>query len=322
MLKSLSFSILFIFALNASANDILYNRLDKLYDTDKKQCLVVVKRYIKYFQKQAVPFYYATLLYSEKSEKSRNEKGQYLHLRKAIGYAIQFEEIEDEELMHKVEWTNLKGELNSSINLLIDKLSASNDFALSERLSAKQSEFNHEYSNVATADISNNNAIVEVFNTSNSSKLFYGMPTGSEVILSSNKTGEQELLGYINAERKNLGMLPLEWEEGLAKASRYHSYDLGTQNYFNHSTYDRKNGKLVKIGGTFDRIKKFYSKSFVNSENIAAGSEKPYNTYMQWYNSKGHYENMFNPESTKIGIGTYYVEDSPFGYYWSMCTAL
>jgi len=133
MLKSLSFSLLFIFALNASANDILYNRLDKLYDTDKKQCLVVVKRYIKYFPKQAVPFYYATLLYSEKSEKSRNEKGQYLHLRKAIGYAIQFEEIEDEELMHKVEWTNLKGELNSSINLLIDKLSASNDFALSER---------------------------------------------------------------------------------------------------------------------------------------------------------------------------------------------
>ncbi|MGY8927032.1 MAG: hypothetical protein ACKVJC_07035, partial [Flavobacteriales bacterium] len=60
MLKSLSFSLLFIFALNASANDILYNRLDKLYDTDKKQCLVVVKRYIKYFPKQAEPFYYAT----------------------------------------------------------------------------------------------------------------------------------------------------------------------------------------------------------------------------------------------------------------------
>ena len=322
MLKSLSISLLLIFALNASANDILYNRLDKLYETDKKQCLVAVKRYIKYFPKQASPLYYATLLYSEKSENSKNERGQYLHLRKAIGYAIQFEGIEDVELMEKVEWINVKGELNSSINLLIEKLSATNDFALSERLLAKQSEFNNEYSVVSTTDIANSNAIVEVFNTSNSSKLFYGMPSGSEVILSSNKAGEQELLGYINTEREKLGMLPLEWEEELAQASRYHSYDLGTQNYFNHSTYDRKDGKLVKIGGTFDRIKKFYSKSFVNSENIAAGSEQPYDTYMQWYNSKGHYENMFNPESTKIGIGTYHVEGSPFGHYWSMCTAL
>ena len=322
MKKILSAVVISLFALNASANDILYNRLDKLYETDKKQCLVVVKRYIKYFPKQASPLYYATLLYSEKSEKSKNERGQYLHLRKAVGYAIQFERIEDKELMDKVEWINVKGELNSSINVLINKLSATNDFALSERLSAKQSEFNNEYIAVTTMDKTNNNAIVEVFNSSNSSKLFYGMPSGSEMILSSNKAGEQELLGYINAEREKQGMLPLEWEEELAQASRYHSYDLGTQNYFNHSTYDRKNGKLVKIGGTFDRIKKFYSKSFVNSENIAAGSQKPHDTYMQWYNSKGHYENMFNPESTKIGIGTYYVEDSPFGHYWSMCTAL
>jgi len=152
--------------------------------------------------------------------------------------------------------------------------------------------------------------------------MFFGIPNGTEVVISAILIMiAGALLEYINKERETFGMVKLDWEEGMARACRYHAFDLGSQNYFNHSTYDRKNGDLVKVGGTFDRIKKFYSASYVNSENIAAGNSDAYGTYMQWYNSPGHYENMFNPESTKVGIGVAYVKDSTFGHYWSIFTA-
>ena len=82
-----------------------------------------------------------------------------------------------------------------------------------------------------------------------------------------------------------------------------------------------KNGKFVKIGGTFERIRLFYHDSFANSENIAAGNATPEETYQQWYESKGHNENMFNSSSTKVGIGYYHVPGRTYGHYWVFCTA-
>ena len=156
----------------------------------------------------------------------------------------------------------------------------------------------------------------------NSGTEFFGMPTGNEIVASSSPQGEKDILKIINKARIEKGMSELEWDEDLANAARYHAYDLATQDYFDHASFDRSGGKLVQVGGTFDRIKKFYSKSFVNSENIAAGNESAQATYMQWYNSKGHYENMFNESSKKVGLGVFYDPDSVFGYYWVFCTAL
>ncbi|MBL1279146.1 MAG: CAP domain-containing protein [Fluviicola sp.] len=332
MKNTLSTLIVILISFSSFSSNILFNRLDKLYSKDKKKCLVVAKRYMELMPKQSASYYFASIVYKYKAENARNSRGEYLHLKKAIGYAVQFEEKNDEDLQNEVNWLYTKAELNEDAVALISTLRENNEFAFSERLGTQLSKMNNEFfsEELAATELSNSeftstevskNEISEVFTASNSTKMFFGMPSGNEVIQSESESGEQELLGYINAERKKLGMVPLEWAEGLAKASRYHAYDLGTQNYFNHSTYDRKNGKLVKVGGTFDRIAKFYSASFVNGENIAAGNESPRQTYMQWFNSKGHYDIMFNPISTKIGIGVYYVEDSPFGYYWSMSTA-
>ena len=118
-----------------------------------------------------------------------------------------------------------------------------------------------------------------------------------------------------------LHLPPLVWNEDLAKAARYHAHDLGSQKYFDHNTYDRVDNELVAIGSTFDRIKKFYDKTHVNSENIAAGNESPNKTYLQWYNSVGHNENMFNASSRFVGIGFCQVPNSPHEYYWVFCTA-
>ena len=150
----------------------------------------------------------------------------------------------------------------------------------------------------------------------------FGMPSGNENVHSSNLAEEQALLLLINKERQKLGMEPLIWEEKLAKAARYHAFDLASQKYFDHNTYDRVNGELVKVGGTFTRIGRFYNASSLNSENIAAGSEAAYGTYIQWFDSKGHYNNMFNKQSKKVGIGFYYDENAPLKFYWVFCTAM
>lgn len=44
-------------------------------------------------------------------------------------------------------------------------------------------------------------------------------------------------------------------------------------------------------------------------------------TCQQWYTSKGHYDNMFNSSSKKVGIGVCHIPRSPYGYYWVFCTA-
>jgi uncharacterized protein YkwD len=113
----------------------------------------------------------------------------------------------------------------------------------------------------------------------------------------------------------------LVWNDDLARACRYHANDMAAQDYFTHDSQDLVNGKTVSVGDAFERIGKFYSKTFVNSENIAAGSSDAAGTYDQWYNSPGHYDNMFNRSSKKAAIGMAKDPESPWGYYWVFCTA-
>lgn len=150
---------------------------------------------------------------------------------------------------------------------------------------------------------------------------FFGLPTGSEEIPSHSVQKEKEVVRLINVERQKRGMNELVWEEDLARAARYHAYDMATQGYFDHDSYDSLNGDLVEIGGAFERMRKFYTKTFINSENLAAGSSTAYDTYQQWFFSKGHNANMFNKSSAKVGVGVYYDPKSPWKYYWAFCTA-
>ncbi len=322
MLKPLSIAFIFCFVQNVSASEIIFNRLNNLYKQDAKKCLVVAKRYIKYLPNNGTSFFFASKIHEDKAVSSKTSRGKYLHIKRAINFASDFECKSNDALKVLAEWSNFKSELIQTAATIITLLSENNQFDLRERLSSSVASLNNEYFDIEfeTEEVEKNE-INELHKSLNSTLTFSGMPDGTELVKSASLSGEKALLKCINTERIKQGLVPLEWQEDLAKASRYHAYDLGSQNYFNHSTYDRKDGKLVKIGGTFERIKKFYSASYVNSENIAAGNSTAYATYLQWYNSPGHYANMFNPESTKIGIGVSYLEDSPFGYYWSMCTA-
>lgn len=325
------------------SRDLLFNRLEKLHKKDQKKCLEVAQRYMKQSPEKAAPYYFASIIYDAKSGKSRTTEGKYRNMKRAIGYAVSFEEKTDEELIIKVNWIEYREALSERTSRILSKLEAEEKtefvddlLAQFQKLDGTQELFSDEpvredvvefeeeivaaddIAIVPESDESAGNLIVN-----GSSKIqFFGLPKGNEMIVSADVAEEQKVLVLINKERVRLGMSPLEWDENLANAARYHAYDLATQDYFDHQSYDRKSGKLVQVGGTFDRIKKFYSASFVNSENIAAGNQSAEGTYEQWFTSEGHYENMFNESSQKVGLGVFYDPNSTYGYYWVFCTAL
>ncbi len=167
-------------------------------------------------------------------------------------------------------------------------------------------------------NILDNNELLlnESNNNSNPAKYSaFGKPSGQENVPSSNINEEMKFVEILNQERKRKGLSVLEIDENLCRAARYHSYDMGVQEYFEHASYDRNNnGNLVKVCGTFDRIRVFGS---CNAENIAAGRDNAESTYTQWFNSPGHNRNMFDKNWTRIGVGYVKVDDSPYTHYWT-----
>jgi uncharacterized protein YkwD len=146
---------------------------------------------------------------------------------------------------------------------------------------------------------------------------FHINPSGKEEITPQFAEQETKFICYLNTQRVKRKLKPLRINSQLMKAARYHAADMATEGYFNHDTHNIIKGKTVKTMNTFDRVAKFYP-GFTNCENIAAGSTDYIGVYNQWFNSPGHKENMFNATSDIIGVGCYYVEKSPFGYYWVM----
>jgi len=144
----------------------------------------------------------------------------------------------------------------------------------------------------------------------------YGFPRGDENVPSSSINEEIIFVNLLNKARKEKGMSELKINQDLCRAARYHSFDMGKQNYFEHASYDRNEstGRLEKVCGTFTRINKF-AKSY--GENIAAGNGTGERTYEQWYNSPGHYENMFNPKFKTIGVGYVKIAGSKYNHYWT-----
>lgn len=130
-----------------------------------------------------------------------------------------------------------------------------------------------------------------------------------------NATYEQEVLDLVNSERASRGIPPLKRVTALDYAARYHSADLGQDNYFSHDSYDRENGSLVFECGTWDRISSFYPSA--SGENIAGGYNSPKSVMNAWMNSEGHRNNILNSNYKTIGVGYYAVKGSSYYHYWT-----
>ena len=108
---------------------------------------------------------------------------------------------------------------------------------------------------------------------------------------------------------------PYKRVSDLDRAARYHSGDMGQDNYFDHNTYDRSGGNLVSVCDTWTRIGKYYTGAM--GENIAAGYSTPQDVMNGWMNSSGHRNNILSTNNWEIGVGYANVSGSTYHAYWT-----
>lgn len=122
---------------------------------------------------------------------------------------------------------------------------------------------------------------------------------------------EQQVVELVNAQRlANGGLPPYKRVDELDAAARYHATDMGQDNYFDHDSYDRVKGSLVKVCSWSARVSTYYSG--VDGENIAADYADPASVMTGWMSSRGHKANILG-SAWEIGVGYF----SGSGDYWS-----
>lgn len=115
---------------------------------------------------------------------------------------------------------------------------------------------------------------------------------------------EQQVVELTNNERVERGLDPLKADANLSKMAREKSRDMSANNYFSHTS--------PNYGSPFDMMKSWGITYSHAGENIARGQRTPEEVVNGWMNSKGHRENILNPDFTHIGVG--YIAE---GNYWT-----
>lgn len=119
----------------------------------------------------------------------------------------------------------------------------------------------------------------------------------------------QMMLRLVNQARCEAGVPPLALNPQLNQASRLHSVDMATNDYFSHIGQDgRTPGQRASAAG--------YTGSYIH-ENIAAGSGTVAATFNQWWESTEHRNNILNSGLREMGIGFAYSASSEYKNYWT-----
>ena len=120
---------------------------------------------------------------------------------------------------------------------------------------------------------------------------------------------ELMFLALINDYRAQNGLPALSLNLTLGEAADFHSQDMATSGYFEHTAPN---------GTTFDQnILNFGYSGETMGENIAAGMESAAEVLAVWQSSPEHNAGMLNPSFNEIGIGRHYEPSSQYGWYWT-----
>ena len=113
----------------------------------------------------------------------------------------------------------------------------------------------------------------------------------------------EEMLAYVNRERRKRGLEPLRISRKLMEAAATRAEEI-TQTF----SHTRPNGEpchsLIENG------------EYTMGENIAAGMGSPGEAVAQWMESPGHRANILNEDYTEMGVGYVYWEGSEYVHYW------
>lgn len=118
---------------------------------------------------------------------------------------------------------------------------------------------------------------------------------------------QNQVLDLVNQERIKRGLNKLTLDTKLSNVANIKSQDMVNKNYFDHNS--------PTYGSPFDMMKKFGINYKSAGENIAQGQKTPQEVMNAWMNSKGHRENILNPNFTKLGVGV--AKDNNKGLYWT-----
>lgn len=118
---------------------------------------------------------------------------------------------------------------------------------------------------------------------------------------------QNEMLGYINAERQANGLALLTLTKVLCDGAYLKSKDMAVNNYFSHTS--------PTYGSPFDMMKSLGISYSAAGENIAINSSIK-GAHDAFMNSSGHRANILNPGYGKLGLGIYQQGSSLYITQW------
>jgi uncharacterized protein YkwD len=125
---------------------------------------------------------------------------------------------------------------------------------------------------------------------------------------------EQEVLELVNAQRREHGLVELRPSATLADAARLHARDMAQDDYVEHDSFDRTQGRLMKTCEWSKRVLWFVPDEHQLAENIAAGASTPQEVVDGWMRSPVHRRNVLGTALTELGVG--YWAGGSAGFYW------
>ena len=111
-----------------------------------------------------------------------------------------------------------------------------------------------------------------------------------------------KVVELVNDERAAAGVHPLEASDDLFKIAQFRCDDMAVNYYFSHEspTYGDLEALFNRFGIEFSII----------GENIAMGHMSPEQVMHAWMESKGHRDNILDPDYDYIGVGLVIAEDN------------
>ena len=124
-------------------------------------------------------------------------------------------------------------------------------------------------------------------------------------------SAEQELVARINAFRAARSLPTLVVSETLTSAAKWMSVDMGSRNYFAHTSLDGRSPTQRMADAGYPAFGTW------TGEDLAAGFTSTADVLNGWINSPAHYAVLVNPKYQAIGVGRGYTGGSTYGWYWT-----
>jgi len=122
---------------------------------------------------------------------------------------------------------------------------------------------------------------------------------------------EQDLVARINVFRAARGLSTLAVSDKLTAAAKWMSVDMGSRNYFAHTSLDGRSPTQRMADAGYPAFGTW------TGEDLAAGYTSTADVLNGWINSPTHFAVLVNPKYQAIGVGRTYVGGSTYGWYWT-----